>query len=657
VLFCASRYRKLVSLKQHNGPTVLKRAPIHPARDLGALGVVFGDIGTSPLYAAGLLFAAIGSEPSRADVLGGISLIIWILTIIVAVKYALLILKADNDGEGGVFALYGLLYKSARQRKSWFSTILLLGAGLLFGDALITPAISVLSAVEGLTVAEPKLSAFVVPVTLTILIALFSLQQRGSAAIGRLFGPIMLVWFITLAVLGLLQIIREPSILLALSPYHALAMLMRGDLTINLALLGAVILVVTGSEAMYDDLGHFGKRPIRRAWFALVFPALVLCYLGQGALLLSAPNLASSGLLFRIVPDSILLPFIILATAATVIASQALISGVFSQTSQAVALGFFPPIQIRHTREGHYGEVYVPFVNWMLLAGCIATVLIFGSSEALGAAYGLAVAGDMLITSIATLLIASKVWRWGRLRLLSVFLPLAGLDMSFVIANSLKVLEGGFIPLLVGFTVFCIMLLWTWGRSQTLLAYRRQPRMRMADIIERHRKTDQYIEQTAVLMVADDSFSKKTWHAPALLQLLVDRKGSLPRNIVLMHVEHQKIPYTGDGHIEAHVLEENDRGRIIRIVMRFGFMEIPNVERGLQLLAALPQVGLETGHRAWNVLVAREHLAPAPNMALHRYCRFKVYELLRLTSQPAYYRYSLGYTVPLSVEILPVHFS
>jgi KUP system potassium uptake protein len=636
---------------------LLARRRLRASPELGAVGVVFGDIGTSPLYAVGLLFTALGVVPSHAEILGGISLIVWTLTVIVALKYALLVLRADNDGEGGVFALYSLLYKSGRHRKSWFGFVLLLAAGLLFGDALITPAISVLSAVEGLAVAEPQLTDIIVPVTLGILIALFCVQHRGSRAIGRLFGPIMLAWFLTIAVMGLAQIIKHPEILLALSPYHALAMLGRGDLTVNLALLGAVILVATGGEAMYDDMGHFGAAPIRRAWFALVFPSLVLCYLGQGALLLSAPELASTGLLFHLVPEDFLLPFVAMATAATIIASQAMISGVFSQTSQAVALGLLPPIKIKHTHQGQHGEVYVPFVNWALLAGCSAAVVAFGSSAALGAAYGLAVAGDMLITSLATFLIAARIWKWGLLRLSLIFFPLSFMDLGFVIANSLKVLDGGLLPLLVSITVFSVMLVWTWGRSQTLLACLRQPRAPMVDIIAHHRAAKHFVEHTALLMVPDYNHGKQTWRAPALLQLLLDRKGLLPRNIILLHVEHQKIPHARDHRVRASVLEENDRGRIIRVVMRFGFMEVPNLEREVQMLVNLPLAGFETGQRPWNVLVAREHLAPAHKMPLHRFYRFKVYELLRLISQPAYYRYGLGYQVPLSIEILPVHFS
>ena len=328
----------------------MRKVPVGPAKALGALGVVFGDIGTSPLYAAGLLFASEGRHLSRDGILGGISLILWTLSLIVSIKYALLILRADNDGEGGVFALYGLLDRFNRGGRSLLAWALLLGAGLLWGDGMITPAISVLAAVEGVAVLAPDLSGLVIPVTLVLLTLVFWVQHRGTREIGHVFGPIMLVWFVAIAALGIGQIIAYPDILGALSPVPAIKLLIHSDLHAKLLILGAVILVVTGGEAMFADMGHFGAAPIRRAWFAIAFPALVLNYLGQGALLLGNPALAGPELLFHLVPSGLLIPFIMLATLATVIASQALISGTFSLVSQAIALGFFPQLRVQARR-------------------------------------------------------------------------------------------------------------------------------------------------------------------------------------------------------------------------------------------------------------------------------------------------------------------
>lgn len=635
----------------------MPRRDLRAAPELGALGVVFGDIGTSPLYAVGLLFAHRLVAPTPAEVIGGISLILWTLTLVVAFKYAVLVLRADNDGEGGVFALYGLLDRFNRNGRSLLAWALLLGAGLLFGDGIITPAISVLSAVEGLSVAAPSLSGFVIPLTLGLLAGLFWVQHRGSRAVGRLFGPVMLTWFAVIAVLGVMQIAAHPAILAALSPMHAVQLLIHGNLSANLLLLGAVILVVTGGEAMYADMGHFGAAPIRRAWFAIAFPALLLTYLGQGAYLLSDPARAGPGLLFHLVPHALLLPFIVLATVSTVIASQALISGTFSLISQAIALGLFPQLQIKHTHRGQAGEVYVPFINWLLFIGCVALVIGFGSSAALGSAYGLAVAGNMLMTSIAMMVLARKVWKWSSLSASLVFAPLVLIDAGFVFANSTKVLEGGYVPLCIGFAVFSTMLVWHWGRAKTLAAYLSRRALPMPEVFAIHRSADHFIEQTAVLMIPAHNCAKKTRRAPALLQLLWERNGALPRNIIFVHVDHPKVPFIHEDRFETTVLEDNPNGRLVRVEMRFGFMEVPDVELGLQKLAQQSEIRLKPDHKKWTVHVVREHLAPASDMGPIRAIRFRAYEFLRLISQPTYYHYGLGYDVPLSVEILPVHFS
>ena len=415
---------------------------------IGAIGVVFGDIGTSPLYAIDqIFFGSAAVAPTPDNVLGAISAAIWTIFIIVAVKYALLVLRAENDGEGGVFALYGLLHKYKNRGARVLLWSLMLGAGLLLGDGMITPAISVLSAVEGLDVATPAFAPYVPPITIALLTGLFSIQHKGASGIGVIFGPIMIVWFITIAVLGGAEIAREPAILAAFNPALGVRFLARSGPREALLILGALMLVITGGEAMYADLGHFGARPIRVGWFAVVFPALLLNYLGQGAHLLGGEPIAAGKLFYSLAPAPLVAPLVILATLATVVASQALISGAFSLTSQAIGLGLFPRFDVKHTHLDHAGQIYIPVVNWGLYLGCVALVIGFGSSSALAAAYGLAVAGVMLITSCAMVPIALRYWRWSAARTALVWGPFTAINGAFLVASSLKFMEGGFVPL------------------------------------------------------------------------------------------------------------------------------------------------------------------------------------------------------------------
>jgi KUP system potassium uptake protein len=627
------------------------------ATALSAIGVVFGDIGTSPLYAISLLFLNRRSHLTPDRIMGGISLVVWSLVIVVAVKYAMLALRADNDGEGGVFALYGLLDRVNRGGRSLLAWALLLGAGLLLGDGMITPAISVLSAVEGLSVVTPVLAGAVLPVTLALLAALFLVQHRGTGQVGKVFGPIMLVWFVGIALLGGWQILRQPHILWALSPIYGIRLLAGSSIGTTLRILGAVMLAVTGCEAMYADMGHFGASAIRKGWFALVFPALLLNYLGQGALLLAAPGLAGDGLFFRMVPQALVLPWVLLATMATVIASQALISGTFSLITQGIALNFFPRLAVLHTDKGRVGEVYVPFFNWLLFAGCVALVLAFRSSIALGSAYGLAVSGVMLVTSAALWRTATRLWQWNRLLAAVTILPLALVDAVFLFANSLKILDGGYVPLGIGLAVFGAMLTWNWGRRKTRGAYIARRTVTMDQVAERHRNAQQFIERTAVLMVPPRANIGRHNRAPTLLHLLWSRNGILPRNIIFVGVVHLRQPYVHEDRLSTQVLEQNANGSIVAVEMRFGFMEEPNVELGLEQLAAQTRIALETDHRKWSVHVAHEHLVHTPRTGVLSALRFHTFELLRLISQPTYYHYGLGHDVQLTVEILPVRLS
>ena len=381
---------------------------------IGALGIVYGDIGTSPLYAMDQLFLGrAGGAQTPADVLGGVSLVIWTITLIVALKYAIFVLRAQNDGEGGVFALYGLLADHKKRSTTFLLWSLMLGAGLLFGDGMITPAISVLSAVEGLQVATPALGHTVIPITIGLLTVLFAVQFKGTSGIGMVFGPLLLIWFVVIAFLGAWQIEQHPEVLAAFNPIYGLDFLRHAGRFDALLILGALMLVVTGSEAMYADVGHFGARPIRASWFAVVYPALLLNYLGQGAFLLTGAPIAGGKLFFSLVPPSMLYPMVLLAIVATIIASQALISGVFSLVSQAIRLGLFPRLDLLHTHQAYPGQIYVPFINRALFAGCILLVLTFGSSSALTAPLGLAVSGLTVITSLAMFPVARRYWNWG----------------------------------------------------------------------------------------------------------------------------------------------------------------------------------------------------------------------------------------------------
>ena len=405
----------------------------------GALGIVYGDIGTSPLYSVNeMFFGHYRPELSHTNILSLISLVIWSLIIVVAFKYVFWVLKADNEGEGGVFALFALLRQHKNKIVLSVSALLIIAAGLLFGDGIITPAISVLSAVEGLKVITPTLNPYVVPITIAILTGLFAIQSRGTHKIGKLFGPVILVWFFALAALGLREIISSPAILEAFNPLHAARAFTLFPAEKLLILLGSVMLVVTGGEALYADMGHFGALPIRLSWFTIVMPCLILNYLGQGAYLLQGKEVISDNLFYSLVPSSLLAPMVILASMATVIASQALISGAFSLTSQGIALGLLPRLKISNTNEHHEGQIYISFVNWSLFVGCVLLVIGFGSSAALASAYGLAVSGVMVVTTLSMILIARKLWNWSRLASLGLFVPLLAFDSMFLTANSLK---------------------------------------------------------------------------------------------------------------------------------------------------------------------------------------------------------------------------
>jgi KUP system potassium uptake protein len=601
-----------------------------------------------------LFLGRTGAGQTSADVLGGVSLVIWTITIIVAIKYAILVLRAQNDGEGGLFALYGLLHEHKKRGTTLLLWALMLGAGLLFGDGMITPAISVISAVEGLQVAAPALGNVVIPITIGLLTVLFAIQFKGTSGIGMVFGPILAVWFIVIAGLGAWQIGHHPEILAAFNPAYGLEFLGHAGMFDTLLVLSALMLVVTGGEAMYADVGHFGAGPIRASWFAFVYPALLLNYVGQGAYLLTGVPIAGGKLFYNLVPASMLFPMVLLATIATVIASQSLISAAFSLAAQAIRLGLFPRLNLLHTHERHAGQIYVPFINWSLFVGCILLVVTFGSSAALAAAYGLAVSGVMVITSLAMVPVARRYWNWGPTTTGLVWGALIAVNAAFLVASSLKFLEGGYVPLSVGVVLFLVMTTWRWGRKATFAAYSAKSTMTMAELVALHRGCKVFMERNAVVMAAS-SLRLPSDRAPALIQMLWERHGILPRNLILVEVTHRKVPYIRDNRYRVTVFDrDHQRGSIIAVEVSFGFMEEPNVEQLLEEMARHKQIDLPTDRRQWVVHVSQENLLPSRRMGLLRRLRFRLFLFLRLVSQPAYYYYGLGDEVQLSVEIIPV---
>ncbi|MBI5275168.1 MAG: potassium transporter Kup [Burkholderiales bacterium] len=568
---------------------------------LAALGVVYGDIGTSPLYAIKEVFGnAHHPVPITPDnVLGILSLVFWSLIVVVSFKYVALILRADNRGEGGIMALMARVLSDDRLSPGTRRTAVVLGlfgAALFYGDGLITPAISVLSAVEGLEVATPIFAPYIVPVTIGILAGLFWIQRHGTAKVGVSFGPITCIWFVALAVLGVAKIIENPAVLAALWPVHALAFL-AADPLLGFLAMGSVFLVVTGAEALYADMGHFGRRPVRLAWFGLVLPALLINYFGQGALLLADPE-AIRNPFYLMAPDWFLLPLVGLATAATVIASQAVISGVYSITHQTIQLGYAPRMDLLHTSHSQMGQIYMPGVNWLMLAGVVALVLMFKSSTNLAAAYGIAVTGTMIITDFFAYLVARHQWGWSRWRASLVFGALLALDLVFLGANATKIVDGGWFPLVFGGFVFLLLTTWKAGRelvhkrldTQALLLKDFVPAVESPDIVT--------VPGTAVFM------TPYAEHVPhALLHNLKHNK-VLHERMVIATVTAPAVPRVDE---EQRISVERLSGRFYRIVIGYGFMEQPDVPAAL---AACAGQGFEFEPMATSYFLGRETVVP-----------------------------------------------
>lgn len=544
---------------------------------LTALGVVFGDIGTSPIYALRESFhESHGLAPNHSNTLGVLSLIFWSLIIVISVKYLLLVLRADNRGEGGIIALTALISPPSERARGHRKTLALLGlfgAALLYGDSMITPAISVLSAIEGLDVVMPQLQPFVLPITIGILLGLFLFQRRGTAGVGVVFGPVTLIWFLTLAVLGLIHIWDYPAVLTAINPLHGATFFMRNGFA-GLLVLGSVFLVVTGGEALYADMGHFGTGPIRFTWTTLVLPSLALNYFGQGAMILADPSAARQPF-FLMVPSWGLVPLVVLATAATVIASQAVISGAFSLTRQAVQLGYLPRLRIEHTSEEQIGQIFMPAVNWALMLACIGLVLGFQSSGRLAAAYGVAVTTDMVFTTILFSVVAYLRWKWPSWVVLAMAGSLLVIDLAFWTGNLPKIPHGGWFPLLVAGGMFILMT--TWRRGREILADKfAHEQIRVVDFLKAiHAHPPHRVPGTAVFMNGNPGGVPR-----ALLHNLKHNR-ILHKRVILMTVETEEIPYVPEEH---RVLVEELGEGFFSVVVLYGFAEDPDVPRVLRIL-------------------------------------------------------------------------
>jgi KUP system potassium uptake protein len=539
---------------------------------------------------------------TRDIILGVLSLILWSLMLVVTAKYVFILLRADNKGEGGTLTLVALAQRAMGQRRGIVLALGIVGAGLFYGDAVLTPAISVLSAVEGLKLVAPTLESYVVPITLAILTALFLVQSRGTGRVAAFFGPVMLVWFAALALAGALHIADDPTVLTAINPLHSILFFFNHP-SVSLAVLGAVCLAVTGAEALYADLGHFGAKPIRCAWLYLVFPALVINYFGQGALVLAHPEAAESPL-FRLVPDWALVPMIVLATLATIIASQAVITGAFSLTRQAVQLGLLPRLEIRFTSETHQGQIYLPRVNMMLLFGVVVLVLIFGSSSNLSHAYGVSVFGAMSVDAILAIVVIWKGWRWSLGLTLAMMLPFLVIDLAFFGANLLKLFTGGYVPVILASVL--ITLMWTWVKGTHILFEKTRkidvPFLELVKMLEKsppHR-----VKGTAVFLTSDPDTAPA-----ALLHNLKHNKVLHEKNVILT-VKSEDVPRVeNDDRVEI----ENVGDSFWRIRLSYGYMETPNIPRGL---AILRKQGFKFDIMATSFFLSRRSIRPASHSGM-----------------------------------------
>ncbi|WP_369724636.1 potassium transporter Kup [Bradyrhizobium sp. LLZ17] len=579
------------------------------ALTLGSIGVVYGDIGTSPLYAfREAVTAASGAEgaPTAAAVLGVVSLILWALIVVVTLKYVVILLRADNNGEGGTLALMALAQRAVGTRGATIVLLGIISGALFYGDAVITPALSVLSAVEGMKDVTATFEPYVVPLTVIILVGLFAVQSRGTARVAAFFGPVMCVWFAVIAAAAIHPIVQQPQILLALNPLYAVSFMLHHGI-IGFVTLGAVFLAVTGAEALYADLGHFGKRPIQTAWLFIVLPSLALNYLGQGALVLGDPQAIESPF-FQLFPQGWARGgMVVLATAATVIASQAVITGAYSLTRQAIQLGLMPRFEIRHTSEAHSGQIFIPRINQLLLVAVMLLVLLFRSSSALASAYGISVTGTMVVTAMMGFVVIWKVWRWSPLTAAALIAPFLFLDLTFLAANLLKVFEGGWVPLALGSLM--ILLMYTWRRGSRLLFEKsRKLEFPLADLVTMlEKRPPQRVPGTAVFLTSDP-LSAPT----ALMHSLKHYKVLHEKNVILT-IETAQTPRINPA---ERVKLEQISPTFSKVTLKFGFMESPNVPKALAIARKL---GWQFDIMSTSFFLSRRALKPAAHSGMPRW--------------------------------------
>jgi KUP system potassium uptake protein len=610
---------------------------------LGSIGVVYGDIGTSPLYALReAVIAASGSGPTAAvapqAVLGVLSLILWALIVVVTLKYVLILLRADNHGEGGTLALMALAQRAVSHSAGTIVLLGIISGALFYGDAVITPALSVLSAIEGIKLVTATFDPYVVPLTVVILFALFAVQSRGTAKVAAFFGPIMTVWFAVIAIAAISPIMRHPEVLFALNPLHAVWFMLHHGI-IGFVTLGAVFLAVTGAEALYADLGHFGKRPIQTAWLFIVLPSLAMNYLGQGALLIGDPH-AVENPFFLMFPDWALLPMVCLATVATVIASQAVITGAYSLTRQAIQLGLLPRFEIRHTSEAHSGQIYIPRINMLLLVSVTLLVLMFRSSSALASAYGISVTGTMVVTGMMGFVVIWRVWKWSPIAAAALIAPFLFLDLTFLAANLLKVFEGGWVPLALGAVV--MLLMYTWRRGSRLLFEKsRKLEFPLADLVAMlEKRPPQRVSGTAVFLTSDPA------SAPTALMHSLKHYKVLHEKNVILTIETAPTPRIDPS---ERVRMEEISATFSRVTLRFGFMESPNVPR---TLAIARKLGWQFDIMSTSFFLSRRALKPAAHSGMPRWQDHLFIALSRTANDATdYFQIPTGRVVEVGTQV------
>jgi KUP system potassium uptake protein len=610
------------------------------ALTIGSIGVVYGDIGTSPLYAfrEAVTAASAGGTLMREAVLGVLSLILWALIVVVTLKYVLILLRADNKGEGGTLALMALAQRALRKRAGAIVLCGIISAALFYGDAMLTPALSVLSAIEGLKVATPAFDHYIVPLTVVILVALFAVQSHGTANVAAFFGPITVLWFVAIAIPGVAFIAGNPEVLLAFNPVHAVEFLTSHGM-IGLITLGAVFLAVTGAEALYADLGHFGKAPIQTAWVGLVLPSLAVNYLGQGALVLGDPK-AIENPFFLLYPEWALLPMVVLATIATVIASQAVITGAYSISQQAIQLGLLPRLEIRHTSQEHYGQIFMPRINLFLLVGVLLLVLMFRSSSALASAYGIAVTGTMVVTGTMAFVVIWKVWRWSALAAAALMAPFLLIDVTFLGANLLKVFEGGWVPLVLAALVMVVM--YTWRRGSRLLFEKtRRQEISLDELVRMlEKKPPVRVPGTAVFLTSTPD------SAPTALMHSLKHYKVLHEQNVILTIETADMPRVDPA---ERVRIEAVGDTFSRVALRFGFMETPNVPKAL---AIARKHGWQYDIMSTSFFLSRRALKPAAHSGMPRWQDRLFIMLTRMANDATdYFQIPTGRVVEVGTQV------